>query len=120
MNLEFQYLPQIGEWLQIIMLGCVLSFPVTFAVEQLKSTGIKSSTFFFVLSIVLSVVFGVGFAYVYTDFTIGEMAWLAAATWLGSQGFYEKLQNSDGCLGKSFISLSERYQLTDSLGDEEA
>ena len=120
MNLEFQYLPQIGEWLQIVMLGCVLSFPVTFAVEQLKSSGIKSPIFFFIISIIISAIFGVGFADVYTDFNIGETAWLAMATWLGSQGFYEKLKNSDGYLGKSFISLSERYQLTDSLGDEEA
>lgn len=120
MTIEFTYYNELEAFLQILLLGSVLSFIVCFAVENLKSTGITKKWFYFTASIIFSVVFGCTFAETFTQMNMNETAMLCICLWLGSQGFYEKLKNSDSYLGKSFISLSERYQLTDSLGEEEA
>ncbi len=110
MTIEFIYMKELESFLQILVLGFVLSLPVCYAVESLKSSGIAKAWFYFAASIVISAGFGMGFAYAFTEMTIYEAIFLSACLWLGSQGFYEKLNVSDSWLGKSFISLSERFQ----------
>lgn len=111
MTIEFAYFDEITSLLQIMALGFVLSLPACFAVESFKSTGIKAGWFYLALSMVISAVFGIGFAFAFTDMNISEALWLAVCLWLGTQGFYEYLQKSEGFIGKLFVSLTERFGL---------
>ena len=109
MTIEFIYMKELEAFLQILVLGFVLSLPVCYAVESLKSSGIKAGWVYFLASMIISGAFGMGFAETFTEMTIYEAVFLSVCLWLGSQGFYEKLKVSDSWLGKSFVSLSERF-----------
>ena len=115
MTIEFLYMEEIYEFLQIMVLGCVLSLPVCWAVESFKSLGIKQGWFYCILSMVISALFGFGFAETFTEMNTFESAWLSVCLWLGSQGFYEKLKHSDGFIGKAFVSLSERFGIMEGI-----
>ena len=107
MTLEFIYFKELEAFLQIMVLGSLLSFIVCYAVESLKSTGITKQWFYFTASVVFSALFGMGFAKTFTQMNMSESIMLCICLWLGSQGFYESLKNSDSWLGKKFVSLSK-------------
>lgn len=111
MTLEFIYFKELEAFLQILLLGSVLSFIVCYAVENLKNTGITQKWFYFTASIIISAVFGYTFAETFTQMTMNETAMLCICLWLGSQGFYEHLKQSDSWLGKAFVSLSEMKEV---------
>lgn len=119
MTIEFLYFEEITSLLQIMLLGFVLSLPACFAVESFKSTGITKGWFYLALSMVISAMFGLGFAYAFTEMDLPESIWLAVCLWLGTQGFYEYLQKSDGFIGKLFVSLTERFGLGENKQPEE-
>lgn len=109
MTIEFIYMSELEAFLQILVLGFVLSLPVCYAVESLKSSGITKGWFYSLASIVISGLFGMCFAKTFTEMSTCEAIFLSVCLWLGSQGFYEKLEASDSWIGKSFVSLSERF-----------
>lgn len=119
MTIEFVYMKELEAFLHILVLGFVLSLPVCYAVESLKSSGIKSAWFYFLGSIVISGVFGMAFAKTFTQMNTYEAVFLSVCLWLGSQGFYEKLKVSDGFIGKAFVSLSERFETNEEEKTEE-
>ncbi len=104
---EFLYTDELTAFMQIVLLGFSLSLPVCFTVENFKNTGCRDERFFFITAILISVIFGMGFAVTFTTMSLSESLWLCVFLWLSSQGFYEKLRSSDGILGKMFVSLSE-------------
>ena len=120
MSIEFTYMNELEAFLQILVLGFVLSLPVCYAVESLKSTEIKSGWFYLLASVLISAGFGMGFAETFTDMTMSEAIFLSVCLWLGSQGFYEKLKESDGFIGKSFVSLTERFDYNNTEKEPEA
>ena len=107
MEINFTYMKELENFIQILMLGMVLSFPVCFAVESFKTTGIAKKWFYLLASIIISAFFGIGFAMTFTQMSLYEGIWLSVCIWLGSQGFYEKLKDSNGIIGKMFTSVSE-------------
>lgn len=113
MEINFAYMKELESFIQILMLGMVLSFPVCFAVESLKTTGIAKKWFYLFASIIISALFGIGFAMTFTQMSLYEGIWLAVCIWLGSQGFYEKLKDSNGIIGKMFTSVSELGEKSD-------
>lgn len=119
MNIEFIYMKELESFVQILMLGFVLSLPVCYLVESLKATEIKAGWFYFIASILISAGFGLGFADTFTEMNLSEGIWLAVCLWLGSQGFYEKLKASDGMLGKMFVSVSDMIEKAEPLPEEE-
>ncbi len=119
MNIEFIYFAELESFIQILILGMILSLPVCFIVEGVKATGITKPWFYFAMSILVSAGFGVGFAMTFTKMNIFEGAWLSVCLWLGSQGFYEKLKVSNGVLGKMFVSVSQIKKDNEGLGEPE-
>ena len=119
MNIEFIYMKELESFIQILMLGFVLSLPVCYLVESLKATEIKAGWFYFIASILISAGFGLGFADTFTEMNLSEGIWLAVCLWLGSQGFYEKLKTSDGMLGKMFVSVSDMIEKAEPMPEEE-
>ncbi len=98
---------ELENFIQILILGMVLSMPVCFAVESLKATEITKKWFYLLASALISAFFGMGYAVTFTQMNIYESICLSVCLWLGSQGFYEKLKDSDGILGKMFTSVSD-------------
>lgn len=103
---DFVYAGQVEEFMQIVILGFVLSVPVCYFVQSIKSAGGGSGKLYFVSSVLASVFFGMLFSIGFTDMDIYESVCLVVMLWLSSQGFYEYLKGSDSWIGRRFISLS--------------
>ena len=96
-------------FLQVLMLGFILSIPTSFMTEQIKKSFITSRKYFYViLNFVLSMIFAFGFKLAFASETINiaYASWLGICTFLGSTGFYKKIKDSDGFLGKYFKGIT--------------
>lgn len=110
MNIEFIYMDEITDFIQILVLGGALSFIVIYIVEAFKGvvSGINSK-FFIAIAFAVSMLFGIAWAHSFARETIDAWLslWLGISLFLGSQGFYRTLEESDGFIGKAFQSYSE-------------
>ena len=114
-TLEFQYIEELKLFLQLFLLGGILSAVVMYLTEAAKKW-LKAFRFCaentWVLSIicfVISMAFGIGWKMTFAAETIGwaGAVWLGLFLYLGSTGLYGKLEKSDGILGKTVQSYSK-------------
>ncbi len=104
---DFIYMKETQALMQIVLLGFILSVPVCYFVESLKSTGIRDGRFYLLSSALISLIFAVLFSLCFAKMNLYEVIWLSIMLWMASQGFYEHLKTSDGWMGKYFISLAK-------------
>ncbi len=110
MNIEFAYFDELFKFAQVLTLGAILSIVVMYIVEILKTIIItKHTNIFALLCFVISMVFGITWALTFSDGKISyELSvWLGLCLWLGSNGFFKYLENSDSWLGRTVKSYSE-------------
>jgi len=108
----FIYTDALESFMQIMLLAFTLSLPVCFIVENLKNAGITDKRMCFMCAALVSCIFGYLFSTAFSEMDILESVWLMILIWLGSQGFYEYLKDSDSFMGKMFVSLSERTEMS--------
>ena len=113
-TLPFPYLTAISDFMEIIALAMILSIFCTSLTEVLKNVLApkfcgKNSTCMIALSGLVSLFVGIfwRFCFAKNDLSFADSLWLSASLWLGSQGFFISLEESDGFLGKYFRRFGE-------------
>lgn len=116
MELNFNYTAQLLSFCEILALSAVLSVVVMYIVEMLKKIILTTnSRIFTLLCFVISMAFGYLWAKTFAKEAINTSyaLWLGLGLWLGANGFYSALENSNSFLGKTVKSYSEYLKNTD-------
>lgn len=109
-TLNADFINAAGEILSLGIIALFLGGLTTSLVETIKTFGIKSGWFYKIVALV----FSVGITVLFSEkLKVGldyiDMGLLSFFTFAMSQGWYEKLENSNGFFGKLFVSVSDRY-----------
>jgi hypothetical protein len=110
--IDFRYLYELQLFTQILMLGSILSVIVMYITELTKKiiTVNENKTWIFTLiCLAASMIFGIAWAktFAYNSMSMSYALWLGLFLWLGSTGFYTKLEESSGFWGKTVQSYSK-------------
>ena len=120
MTIDIKYIEELKLFLQLFLLGGILSTVVMYITEAAKKW-LKAIKFCqkntWVITIIcfaVSMAFGVGWRLTFAVETISilEGIWLGLFLYLGSTGIYSKLEESDGFFGKTVQSYY-KYVNTD-------
>lgn len=109
MEIDFLYLSDLYDFVQILVLGSALSIVVMYIVELLKSIILtKHTSLFSLLCCIISFGFGLAWSLTFSEkLDFGLSMWLGLCLWLGANGFYQQLEESDSWLGKTVKSYSQ-------------
>ncbi len=115
MTIEFQYTDELKLFLQLFLLGGVLSVAVMYLTEATKKWlkafkfCVENTWFISIICFAISMTFAIGWKMTFATETIGwsGAVWLGIFLYLGSTGMYSKLEESDGILGKTVQSYSK-------------
>lgn len=108
--MNFVYAPELAQFIQILILGGILSVVVMYSVELFKNIITTDKTYIFsIICFVISFAFAVFWAKTFAEQTIGFnlSLWLGLFLWLGANGFFKFLEKSDSFLGKTVKSYSD-------------
>ncbi len=114
MTINIPYLDSLSQFGKIIILASILSIFCTSLTETVKNLFAgylcsKDSSVMIAVSGIISMLTGIFWALSFAgeDISFMKSVWLGLTLWLGSQGFFIMLEDSDGFLGKYFNSLEE-------------
>lgn len=113
--IDFKYINELQLFTQILVLGSVLSVIVMYITELTKkiiTISENKSWIFTVICLAISMFFGIAWAktFAYDSMSITYSLWLGIFLWLGSTGFYTKLEEKNGFWGKTVQSYSQYLQ----------
>lgn len=119
-TLNADFINAMSEILSLAITALFLGGLTTSLVETIKTLGIKSGWFYKVIALV----FSAGIAILFSEklkanLDYIDMALLSFFTFAMSQGWYKKLEESNGFFGKLFVSVSERYGMEIGKSTEE-
>lgn len=108
------YIEGIISFLEILVLALIFSGIVMFATEFTKNIFKKfniSSWIFVIISLIISAAVCMGLVKTFMDgiLSTGDGIWLTFLTWLGSNGMFRYLEDSNTFLGKLVKSFSSYY-----------
>lgn len=108
------YIEGIISFLEILVLALIFSGIVMFATEFTKNIFKKfniSSWIFVIISLIISTAVCMGLVKTFMDgiLSTGDGIWLTFLTWLGSNGMFRYLEDSNTFLGKLVKSFSSYY-----------
>lgn len=123
MGINFKYLTELGLFMQLFLLGAILSVIVMYITEGVKkvlSAANKIANKTWIINLVNAAIclsFGLFWAATFAKDTINApyAIWLVILLYLGSTGLYTKLENSDGFWGKTVKSLSAYMNSDDAV-----
>ncbi len=114
MNVTIPYLDSITDFGELIVLASVLSLFCTSVTEVIKNLFAdilckRNSSCMIAVSGVISMLTGIMWSesFASSDISFTDSLWLGVILWLGSQGFFIMLEDSNGFLGKYFRSLED-------------
>ncbi len=110
--IDFKYINELQLFTQILVLGSVLSVIVMYITELTKkiiTISENKSWIFTIICLAISIFFGIAWArtFAYDSMSITYSLWLGIFLWLGSTGFYTKLEEKNGFWGKTVQSYSQ-------------
>lgn len=110
--IDFKYVNELQLFTQVLVLGSVLSVIVMYITELTKkiiTISENKSWIFTVICLVVSMLFGLAWTKTFAFDSISTIysLWLGLFLWLGSTGFYTKLEESNGFWGKTVQSYSK-------------
>ncbi len=114
MTITIPYLTSLTDFGELIVLASLLSLFCTSVTEVIKNLFVetlctKNSSCMIAISGVVSILTGILWTqnFAVNDISFTDSLWLGVILWLGSQGFFVMLEESDGFLGKYFNSLTD-------------
>ena len=124
MTIDIKYIEELKLFLQLFLLGGILSTVVMYITEAAKKWlkafkwCQKNTWFITIICFAVSMVFGVGWRLTFAADTISlfEGLWLGLFLYLGSTGIYSKLEESDGFFGKTVQSYYKYVNTDDFVG----
>ena len=124
-NIYIPYMDSVFSFAKIVMLAAILSLFCTSLTEIFKNLlasrlAEKNSSCMIALSGLISMAVGIlwPFCFARQDISLSDSVWLGLILWLGSQGFFISLEESDGILGKYFNSFGDIINKIQNSGEK--